>query len=123
MKFFHTFVLVAMLGLTSCGPQYETRYSFIPPKSPSERICANQCVAEKNQCVRQCNQQLGLLDSVSDITSSIMDSGNNARRSPSDRVARCTSQCEQSHRICHENCGGTVIANKVCVAFCDKALQ
>lgn len=42
--------LFVVASLVSCGPVYETRYSFTPPRSAEGRSCAFQCQNGKLQC-------------------------------------------------------------------------
>ena len=118
MKFYHALAVLSIVLLASCTPQYETTYSFVPPKDNKGRECANSCVTEKNRCINQCNQSLGVTDTASNIFSTLVNSGTENKPEKSDRVATCTAQCNESHRVCHENCGGKVIVNKKCVAHC-----
>ncbi|MBN8547886.1 MAG: hypothetical protein J0M12_01080 [Deltaproteobacteria bacterium] len=116
-----------LLGLVSCGPVYETKHSFTPPRSAEGRSCTFQCQTVKLQCQqieemqqRQCEdharwQQRRCQEDLAD-------------RGKKERWYDCglesctanTERCEESYRACYQSCGGQVESREVCTYNCDK---
>lgn len=108
-------LLSVVFLVSSCGPFYNTEYEFVPPQRTDERTCANSCIKDKTNCFQRCKDR-----------STIEGFGQNlftALGSPNFHTyeyhkRECEESCNQDHRMCHENCGGKVIAKKVCVYGC-----
>lgn len=58
MKHWYWLVLGILL-LTGCAPEYETRYELTPPASTSGLACLKSCEAKSRMCNLQCSQQYG----------------------------------------------------------------
>lgn len=50
-------LLLGVLFLSGCAPQYETRYAFTPPTSTGGLSCLTGCEAQTRTCNLQCSQQ------------------------------------------------------------------
>lgn len=50
-------LLLHVLALSACSPQYETRYELIPPTHAAGLVCLNACEAKARSCNQQCSQQ------------------------------------------------------------------
>lgn len=123
---------VALIGVTvaSCGPIYNTTYTFSPPNSMQGRQCVNDCLAQKSHCSFRCQRD------YEQCTFAAQDEAHHQYREwqrhhhgdhsryYNDFVD--TSQCQQDcgcdndYRQCYANCGGAVIPHTRCVAFCNK---
>jgi hypothetical protein len=121
--------VVVLTLVTSCGPVYDTNYSFSPPRSAEGRSCIFQCEQSKLQC-----QQIEDLEA-----SRCRDFAQREERRCRDDIRynenrtpkwyECSSEscssdyerCETMHRACYQSCGGEVNVNTNCVANCDQA--
>lgn len=56
MKNWYWLVLGVLL-LTGCAPEYETRYELTPPASTGGLSCLNQCEGKSRMCNLQCTRQ------------------------------------------------------------------
>jgi hypothetical protein len=126
--------LLSTLLLAGCGPMYETNYSYVTPHSQRARDCiASNCVRNKMLCQRNCAannrscewqatqnaqeefheyavQQRENRQPITKSVSDFMDDWN----------CNNSCNCQTVYRQCYGTCGGTVIANTQCVAFCPK---
>lgn len=128
--------LLALLG--ACGPIYDTQYSLIPPTSVEGRRCVGQCQQNRTICRQSCTigQQACLNDARSRAMYEYQAYVNRQTREkkPIKRSVgsfensyacgtnSCEDRCEANYRDCFGGlCGGQVLAQKVCTAFCDQA--
>jgi len=133
-----TLCLGLLALLSACGPIYDTQYSLIPPASVEGRRCVGQCQQNRTICRQSCtiSQQACLNDSrtralyeyqayVSRQTAEkqpIKKSVSDFERSYGCSANSCEDRCEANYRDCFGGlCGGQVVAQKVCTAFCDEA--
>lgn len=120
--------LLFLVAIAGCGPIYDTRYTFEPPRSAEGRACTFQCNQGKLQCQQiedlnkdRCEQESRR--NQQDCEYNIRITKN---RSPkwyecgSDSCSADYDRCEESYRSCYESCGGRVNATTVCVSNCDK---
>ena len=123
--------------LQGCSPVYKTNYIYHPVKSESAAICANQCLQQKQNCQgnsmefhRQCEREAYILSMASGFINRSFDatgSSNTNYSTRSDILNHCHKQteksnlsCQENHKLCHENCGGEVTLQTVCIQYCDK---
>ena len=113
--------------LAACGPIFETRYSYTPPRSAEGRSCAFQCQNVKLQCQqieemqeRQCNEHARWEQRRCEQDL--------AARGKKERWYDCgletcssnTERCEESYRACYQSCGGQVESSEICTYNCEK---
>jgi uncharacterized protein YceK len=127
--------LLASLLLAGCGPMYETTYSYQKPHTQRARDCiAHNCQYNKMMCEKNCSannrscewqahqnaqeefrqyaiQQRENHQPINKSVSDFMDDFN----------CNNSCNCQGIYRRCYSTCGGTVIANTQCVAFCPKS--
>ncbi|WP_115709543.1 hypothetical protein [Legionella sainthelensi] len=126
-------VIALVVLLTSCGPIYNTEYSYIPPKSDVAKMCTAQCVQGRNDCEQSCrvdNENCRLRAQQSALfeynhykeEQTRMGFPINKTIKDFDRSSSCNNSChcESTYRECYSACGGEVREHQVCVAFCDK---
>lgn len=129
-------LLITTLCLSGCGPQYQTTYSYIPPHSHYGRSCVNQCLNNRSNCNSQCQTNYQSCKTNANILAMPQyllyikaknDANQPAYRSISDFAdySGCSTYCgcTSTYRSCFTNCGGSVLANTQCVAFCNKVAQ
>lgn len=127
-------LLIQILFITACGPVYESQYTLIPPKSDVSKMCTSQCIQTKSFCEQGCRAendncklraQQSALYEYNEYKSEQVRIGQPVSKTirDFDRSYSCSNSCncESTYRDCFSACGGQVIENKVCVAFCDKA--
>ena len=129
--------LFMALGLAACGPLYETQYSFIPPNTPQGAMCVGQSQMVEQMCHQRCDM---VEDHCRDeenreaerMYHRYLEDCARDRKKPehgleyfrhyhSCHEIRCNDICNEDFRFNFSNCGGQVIAQQVCIAFCDKA--
>ncbi len=110
-------LILGLLFITACSAVYETNYTFVPPKDSAGRECSNRCIVKKDKCYQACRQDHTTNKIIDDISNFI--TGSKKHDSTSRKKTSCKSSCDVDHRNCHSNCGGKVIENKECIAFCD----
>jgi len=126
-------VICGVFLLSGCGPVYQTHYSYVPPHSWRGRRCVNRCLNDRSFCRSQCQtndqscQSNANLEAMPEYLMYVhhrQQQNEPAYRSPSDFAdySNCTDSCgcESSYRACFTNCGGSVLANTQCVAFCNQ---
>ena len=119
--------------LAGCGPIYRTEYAYVPPHSPTGKMCAAQCVQGKNACEQMCemkNQNCRLRAHQDALAQYHMYKQERKREGKPlkkeiqdfDQSYLCSSSCdcESTYRACYSTCGGQVLERQVCVAFCNK---
>ncbi len=127
-------VILLQILLQGCSPVYKTNYIYHPVKSPKASVCANQCLEQKQTChsqcldlQRQCERDANMLAVASDLikpqsdtTSTISSSRTTLLNDCYKHADKCELSCDVNHKLCHENCGGEVTVQKICVRNCDK---
>lgn len=127
-------IAVTSILMTGCAPIYQTKYSYIPPKSYRGQMCTNQCLSQKSSCqnnARMLNQACRMqANAVAEQAyRAYLKRMRKQNKTPRQNIgdfadySGCNSSggCETNYRQCFTSCGGRVIAHTVCVAFCNKA--
>lgn len=130
------FLWASIFLLSGCGPVYETHYNYVPPASWHGRQCANHCLAKRSRCRTSCQSAKQVCRSAADMDAmpAYLDYAQDQRNSGEPVVnsvsdfadySNCPDKCGcgSTYRACFSNCGGTVIANTQCVAFCNEKIQ
>ena len=128
MKLFRISMVAALVvSVSACGPVYQTKYSYIRPKTRRGNMCLNRCINIRNNC--QAMNQSCRADADHNAGPEYRRYVRRQRRRNKDvfmsrsdfaDYSGCNTDCTGSYNQCYENCGGQVIATQVCVAFCDK---
>lgn len=118
--------------LISCSPIYQTNYSYLPPKSKSGQMCLSQCQARKESCDKKCAKKLTKCQNQARQTalynytayeSSQKVAGQPVQQSLNDFYDDSSCQtdcgCGDNYNTCFTSCGGQIIPQTVCVAFCN----
>ena len=129
-------VLVIGLFLVGCAPVYQTNYSYIPPKSWKGKQCVNRCLSNRSICRSVCRsatqscRNTANLEAMPAYLQYVAEQKNQNQpllRTVSDFAdySNCSDHCgcESTYRECYANCGGQVMADTQCVAFCKKPGQ
>lgn len=111
---FRLIVSLAMLALAGCGPMYSSSYQFVAPKSKVARQCIASCVQERQNCQAACTQRVRICNFTSRRA---MIRGDRAFR-PRVRNCNFVCSCDARYRACYTSCGGEVLEQKTCTAFC-----
>ena len=118
------------LMLCSCGPLYETRYSFTPPRDYNGRSCVISCETSRLQCKQlqqmqynTCEQQSRLEQDRCEFNIRLEGREPKWYECSSSYCSNDTESCESTYRNCYQLCGGSVIAEDVCVANCEVPQQ
>ncbi len=132
IAYFGLIVIATMT--TACSPIYKTEYSYEPPHNPVGKMCTAQCIQAKNSCQQMCESKTencklrAHQDALAQFEMYKQEqkrTGKEVSRSVDsfDNSYSCSSDCgcEETHNACYTNCGGKVIEQQVCVAFCNKA--
>jgi len=126
---------LSLLGLlcflTACGPVYEKKYSYVPPKGDIPRMCIAQCYNAKTHCEQLCKLHhenciaMERREARHDYQEYKRDRRHDNKpidrdRASFDRSYTCntTCQCKPAFNTCYSACGGTVHEHKKCIAFC-----
>jgi len=128
--------LILLIFGTACSPLYDTRYTFTPPASAEGTVCATQCAVTESYCRQSCQlnqnacEQQARADAARDFDVYVYEQKRKNR--PIKKSLRdfersyycpsrtnCESTCAANQRACHQNCGGSISSERVCVAFCD----
>ncbi len=117
------------LTLGGCGPVYSTHYRYTPPVDSGGKMCANQCISNRDQCRQfaesrasqeqaQCEQNATMRFALC-LASARTDQAR-SRCSPNDYCPRFvySEHCEDSYRQCFQNCGGKIDSFQVCDFGC-----
>jgi hypothetical protein len=123
-------ILVISLSLVSCGPVYNTTYTYRPPASMAGRQCVNDCLAQKSHCSIRCQRD------YEQCNFAAQDEGRRQYRAyhkahkkdnsigpdyfVDNSQCRQDCSCDSDYNLCYANCGGAVIPHTVCTAFCKK---
>ena len=134
IKFFASILIlvISTLILSACGPIYSTTYTYEPPQEWRGRKCVNRCLEDKSYCKvqderlnRDCrrDEQLAAVPAYIFYVSEQKKLGKPIDRSQDSFAnysnCRTNSGCENNYNQCYSNCGGHVITNRVCTAFCN----
>ena len=125
-------ILLAIFSITtlvSCGPIYNTTYTYRPPAAMEGRQCVNDCLAQKSHCNIRCQQDYEQCNfAAQDEARAQYRAYQKAH--PGDKrdtnyfadSSQCRQDCgcDSDYNQCYANCGGTVIPHTQCVAFCDQ---
>lgn len=127
-------VLFAVLALTACAPMYSTSYRLTAPQTEEGRMCANQCLDKQSACFDSCRteeKECRQIKSVEAYAAYMLYVARQERENlPLDKTKAdfedysacedddCADRCESSHQQCHINCGGQLVEETECVAFC-----
>ncbi len=125
----------ALLSLSACGPVYKTEYAFTAPPTLEGKTCANHCLDARQACYNACTEkeQTCRSDAALNAKLAYLEYANTRLLSDQsvDKTLKdfekdghcssttCNTQCDDSHRICHVNCGGGIEKNTYCTSFCD----
>lgn len=132
----HLLFLLSLL-LISCGPRFRTDYQLTPPKSSSGRQCIFSCQSRLQECEAKDEYAYQNCLNRAESTYQVCEAGKQMGPDPvlgwmtplcikncycsRDYCSRPSGEhCKQRYHECYQNCGGTVTANTVCVANCDK---
>ena len=132
MKRLLSALLLALL-LSACGPMYETRYTFVPPKGSSGQACILQCENNRMQCEQLAEMRFQNCEDRADREyrdcehEQVFGYDKKGRWTCVDNCycwrdscERDTDRCDALYRTCYQTCGGKVKAQTVCVANCDQ---
>lgn len=128
------FILFLVGALMGCGPIYETKYTYVPPKSQAGKMCVAQCVQNRGNCDQMCQMRNDTCRAQAKqnavyqyelYRSDQERSGQPIKKSVSDfdDSYNCNNNCNcaPTYNACYSACGGQILTHKECVAFCDKA--
>lgn len=127
-------LLLISFVIQGCAPVYKTNYIYHPVKSAKTSHCANDCIQHKqicrSQCLdlqRQCEREANTLAVASDLINgqSMLNSTTSSTRHELlndcyKHADKCELSCEEDHKLCHENCGGQVTMQTICIKNCPK---
>jgi hypothetical protein len=127
-------ILIASTALTACGPVYQTTYNYVPPVSFAGKQCVNSCLHQQSYCNLMCQQTYTMCRSSADLAAEPAFRAYVKRRQLENKSIDLTVSyfanysgcdnscgCANTYNQCFSNCGGNIIPNTQCVAFCDKA--
>lgn len=126
-------LMFSVFLLAGCGPVYQTQYSYVPPHSWRGRKCINRCLTARSYCRGECqtndqachsNANVAAMPAYLAYVQERNSKGKPTYMNVSDFAdySNCSDHCgcESTYRACFSNCGGEVIANTQCVAFCNQ---
>jgi hypothetical protein len=123
--------------IASCGPLYNTTYTYVAPDSVSTRECIQDCRAATQDCVSLAEHYYRMCESEDEdmaedafrryrrareeqklpLKKSLWDfKGMNCSSYGSERKA----QCNAHYDACFTGCGGQIIPKRECVMFCEE---
>lgn len=119
--------------LSGCGPIYRTDYSYVPPRSDVGKMCISQCLQNKTVNEQMCQMRndscrarahQDAIYQYENYKHERKREGKEVKKSLSDfeNSFSCSDSCDETpnFNICYSTCGGNVITQKTCVAFCGK---
>ncbi len=134
LKAFATLLLIT-LTLAACSPVYKTDYRFTTPPDDIGKMCAVGCLDKLSACKAHCQIDQSNCKRIADLkgenryleyVAKQKEKGKPIKKSKSYftsyafcNTATCDQKCEESQRICHSSCGGNIIEERRCTAFCD----
>jgi hypothetical protein len=103
--------IAGALTVWACGPSIV--YDYVPPESPEGRMCANQCVNNRDNC----RQMARMMDQNCQNNQRMAQQSYNSCRqaggtncvSPPICYSSGMSHCDEGYRSCFTNCGGRVV--------------
>jgi hypothetical protein len=126
-----TTIVFLIFFLQACSPVYKTNYIYHPVQSEKGRACANECIKNKQSChrecldlQRQCERDANMLGLASELVKiQAEDATYHSTRTSliaecQQHLDKCELACDQHHKLCHENCGGEVTIQSLCVKNC-----
>ena len=141
-------IIILFFILTSCGPVYQTNYSYSPPEEMAGKQCLSLCSAQRQSCSSNCRDReqtceivartLDLAENLScnkrkkycnnnpDASGCIFDKNMDCNESSgshsncTNEKKECKSECLSYYNECYINCGGKIDTQSICVQFCDK---
>lgn len=129
-------LILSVFALSGCGPIYQTQYSYIPPHSWRGRKCSNRCLSSRAICRSECQTNNQSCETNANMAAmpaymAYVQRRDNENKPVYNNVrdyadySNCSDHCgcESTYRACFTNCGGSVIANTQCVAFCNQKPQ
>lgn len=124
---------LCILGMTACGPLYETHHEFVAPSTFQGKQCANRCLQEKQRCKSNCERQYESCTQAAQFSALpqyyLYVKEQKKQHKPIEKkisdfadysLCRKHCGCDADYATCYTNCGGQIIEKRVCVAFCDK---
>ena len=116
------------LSSVGCGPMYETRYSFTPPKSANGRTCIFQCDNSRMQCRNFEEMHKSNCEMRGQLEEQRCENDIRYREGREPKWYECSTsscsadydRCDEIYRGCYQMCGGEVRSETVCVANCDQ---
>jgi len=125
------FWVAVVLTMSACVPMYKTSYKFEPPASHSGAMCVQGCQYTKSNCKRTCSVKYHrcILNAREDARFQY-ESYKDRQYANHEKIDRdlesfyhpdrCRENCRcgPQFRSCYQECGGTVIADRQCKAFC-----
>lgn len=129
-------LLLLLAAVCSCGPVYQTTFSYSPPSDLPGNTCLNGCQSNQQQCEwneRSLHQEC---ERRAEMDYNFCESGKrysyNYKKKRTDCVENCYCSrdtcpepniplCTDRYNSCYVGCGGTVVATTQCVSSCEKA--
>lgn len=110
-----------------CGPMYDTKYTFSPPRSAEGRSCVFQCEQGKLQCEQIENLEASRCRDYAERESRRCRDDIRYRENRDPKWYECSSEscsadyerCEHMYRACYQSCGGEIKTETTCVANCN----
>lgn len=123
-----TSVFLVLLLLSACGPIYETRYDFTPPRDERGRSCTYSCETMRQSCTSMQRQTQWQCERMAEQQESLCESqirwseGREPKWYECSRPS-CTADeemCNSQYRACYQGCGGDIRSYQVCTMNCDQ---
>jgi len=125
--------LTFLLFLSGCGSALVTA-RLDQPRTPGGRMCTGQCGEARRYCQDQCNitarscqnqMQAQAIHDYDAYAREQYESHQPMELFPRDferpekcKPVICLDACENEYRTCFERCGGKVVTESSCTAFC-----
>lgn len=121
-------LFLLLLALTSCGPMYETNYTFTPPESSAGNACIFQCQNSQQQCRQLEEYKKDDCEQRSEWQKERCEAEVWRKKGRDPKWYECGGEscsadydrCDVSYRACYQSCGGKVQSETRCVANCDQ---
>lgn len=125
-------IFIMGLLLAGCGPIYQTKYAYQPPRAQSGKMCAAQCFQTKNMCQQMCQmsdqncraqEHQNAYYRYQTYHDQQVAHGKPVKRNISDfdnsySVCHHACNCTTDFNLCYRSCGGVVTQHQECTAFC-----
>ena len=136
-KILWSIVILSAIFIQGCRipPQYETFYSFVPPKEAEGKSCIFQCSMTESQCDQLSQMRLDTCEAgrsnqlqacesraQAALDACIVKNGvKNCFIDTCFESKECASKsnCKTQYNNCYSTCGGVVSSETRCVANCD----